>query len=258
MPEQAQRNNLTACGVTFHAQSSYRSPDARPSHHTPARQKAFSGPAFGWVGANEEACVSPPMSQSAPFPIGLATMSGTDERAQRDERWSALMARAQSGDARAYDTLLRECVPLLRAICRQRLREPAEVEDAVQDTLLTLHRVRATYDPERPFRPWIAAIAERRALDRGRGVARGLARLTELEAADHIGMDGDAEAKLLSADLRAAVGELPAAQRTALQLTKIEALSLAEASARSGMSMGALTVATPRAVLTLRRKFGKE
>ena len=162
------------------------------------------------------------------------------------------------GDARAYDTLLRECLPLLRAICRQRLRSPAEVEDAVQDTLLTLHCVRATYDPARPFRPWIAAIAERRALYRGRAMARGLVRHTELEAAEHIGVDGGAEGRLMSADLRSAVSELPASQRTALQLTKIEALSLAEASARSGMSMGALKVATHRAVLNLRRKFGSE
>lgn len=168
------------------------------------------------------------------------------------------MARAQAGDARAYDMLLRECLPLVRAICRRRLSGAAEAEDAVQDTLLTLHRVRATYDPERPFRPWIAAIAERRALDRGRGVARGLARHTVLEAADHVGADGDAEARLASADLRAAVSQLPAAQRTALQLTKIEALSLAEASQRSGMSMGALKVATHRAIQTLRRKIGKE
>lgn len=198
------------------------------------------------------------MSQLALLAFAFAAVSATDERLARDVRWSALMARAQIGDARAYDALLRECVPLLRAICRRRLHEPAEVEDAVQDTLLTLHRVRNTYDPARPFRPWIAAIAERRALDRGRVVARGLARNTELEAADHIGVDGDAEARLMSADLRAAVNELPASQRTALQLTKIEALSLAEASTRSGMSMGALKVATHRAVLTLRRKFGSK
>jgi RNA polymerase sigma-70 factor (ECF subfamily) len=195
-------------------------------------------------------------------------MSGTEdlpardargaEATARDQRWSELMGRAQAGDARAYDTLLRECLPLLRAICRRRLSNAAEAEDAVQDTLLTLHRVRATYDPARPFRPWIAAIAERRALDRGRGVARGLARHTVLEAADHVGAEGDAHSRLEAADLRAAVGELPASQRTALQLTKIEALSLAEASARSGMSMGALKVATHRAIQSLRRTLGKE
>ncbi len=217
-----------------------------------------SGPTWCRVGKDEGARVTMQMPQFALAPAGLLPVSEAEDRLARDARWSGLMAAAQQGDGRAYDTLLRECLPLLRAICRRRLAMAAEVEDAVQDTLLTLHRVRATYDPARPFRPWIAAIAERRALDRGRGVARGLARHTGLEAADHLGVEGDAEGRLISADLRAAVGELPTSQRTALQLTKIEALSLAEASARSGMSMGALRVATHRAILTLRRKFGME
>lgn len=185
-------------------------------------------------------------------------VSGAEERTARDARWAGLMQAAQAGDSRAYEALLRECLPLLRAICRQRLREPAEVEDAVQDTLLTLHRVRHTYDPARPFRPWIAAIADRRALDRLRGLARRRGREADLEAAEHVGVNGDAEARLLSADLRGALKGLPESQRTALQLTKIEALSLAEAAERSRMSIGALKVATHRAVQSLRRKLGGE
>ncbi len=202
---------------------------------------------------------------SATFPLpgplpGLALRRVTDDadRTARDERWAGWMQAAQQGDSRAYEQLLRECLPLLRAICRQRLREPAEVEEAVQDTLLTLHRVRHTYDPSRPFRPWLAAIADRRALDRLRSLARRRGREAELEAAEHVGVAGDAEARLLSADLREAVRELPASQRTALQLTKIEAMSLAEASERSRMSIGALKVATHRAVQSLRRKLGGE
>jgi RNA polymerase sigma-70 factor (ECF subfamily) len=190
--------------------------------------------------------------------LGPGRVSETVDRPARDARWSGLMQAAQAGDSRAYQTLLRECLPLLRAVCRQRLREPAEVEDAVQDTLLTLHRVRHTYDPARPFRPWIAAIADRRALDRLRSLARRRGREADLEAARHMGVAGDAEARLLSADLRSAVQDLPESQRQALQLTKIEALSLAEASERSRMSIGALKVATHRAVQSLRRKLGSE
>lgn len=93
------------------------------------------------------------MSQTACLPLGPVRVSGAEDRLVRDARWSDLMARAQAGDARAYDALLRECLPLLRAICRQRLRDAAEVEDAVQDTLLTLHRVRATYDRRAPSAP---------------------------------------------------------------------------------------------------------
>lgn len=182
----------------------------------------------------------------------------TAERDAADARWSALMASAQDGDGRAYETLLREILPLLRAICRARLRDPSDVEDAVQDALLTLHRVRATYDPSRPFRPWVAAIAERRALDRGRGRGRRLARETGLgDAADIAAPQRrDAEANAAAAQLRRAVAELPPAQRTALSLTKIEELPLADAATRSGMTVGALKVATHRAMRTLRRRLG--
>ncbi|WP_240791075.1 RNA polymerase sigma factor [Roseomonas sp. AR75] len=185
------------------------------------------------------------------------------DRDARDARWSGLMAAAQAGDSRAYDALLRECLPLLRAICRARLRNAADVEDAVQDALLTIHRVRNTYDPSRPFRPWLAAIAERRALDRGRSRGRSSAREVDIEAANDVAAPGrDAEAELAlrmeAVALRQAVGELPQAQRTALGLTKIEDLSLAEASGRSGMSVGALKVATHRALRSLRRRFGVE
>lgn len=168
------------------------------------------------------------------------------------------MAAAQDGDARAYEALLREVLPLLRAICRARLRDPSDVEDAVQDALLTLHRVRATYDPSRPFRPWLSAIAERRALDRGRSRGRRLARETGLEDAADIAAPArqNAEADAAAAQLRRAVAELPPAQRTALSLTKIEDLPLADAATRSGMTVGALKVATHRAIRTLRRRLG--
>jgi RNA polymerase sigma-70 factor (ECF subfamily) len=183
------------------------------------------------------------------------------DRDARDVRWSRMMAAAQAGDARIYDMLLRECLPLLRAICRSRLRDPSDVEDAVQDALLTIHRVRDTYDPSRPFQPWLAAIAERRALDRGRSRGRRAGREVEIEVAANVvspepGADAEVDSRRAAATLRQAVEELPSAQRTALGLTKIEGLSLAEASQRSGMTVGALKVATHRALQSLRRRFG--
>lgn len=185
----------------------------------------------------------------------------TSERDARDLRWSCLMAAAQGGDGRAYEQLLRECLPLLRTICRRRLRDATEAEDAVQDTLLTIHRVRESYNAARPFRPWLVAIAERRALDRGRSRGRRAGREVPIDGADEIASlepssEVGLDAQRAVATLREAVQELPPAQRTALGLTKIEDLSLAEASQRSGMSIGALKVATHRAMGALRRRFG--
>ncbi|WP_137125343.1 sigma-70 family RNA polymerase sigma factor [Roseomonas sp. HF4] len=178
-----------------------------------------------------------------------------------DGRWEAWMVAAQAGDGRSYDLLLRDCLPLLRAIARRRIADFHEAEDAVQDTLLTIHRMMATYDPSRPVRPWIAAIAERRCIDRLRRRGRGAGREAPLD--DHAetlaapaGETG--EDRIAGRQLRDAVAELPESQRTALRLAKLEDLPLAEAAARSGLSVGALKVATHRALKTLRRRLGVE
>jgi RNA polymerase sigma-70 factor, ECF subfamily len=182
-----------------------------------------------------------------------------------DGEWEGLMAAAQAGDARAYDQFLRAVLPLLRAVARRRIQGAAEAEDAVQDALLTIHQLRHSYDPQRPVRPWLVAIAERRAVDRLRRHGRRARRESPLddfgetlaEPGTNTGMNAG-EGRVAAAELRAAVAELPPAQRTALALAKLEDLPLAEASARSGMSVGALKVATHRAVKALRRRLGVE
>jgi RNA polymerase sigma-70 factor (ECF subfamily) len=171
------------------------------------------------------------------------------------------MAAAQAGDARAYDSLLRAALPMLRIIARRRIRDPTEAEDAVQDALLTIHRLRDTYDPGRPIRPWLVAITERRAIDRLRRSGRRAGREAPIDDFGETLPDAGAnrgEERVAAAELRAAVAALPQAQRTALGLAKLEDLPLAEASARSGMSVGALKVATHRAVKALRKRLGVE
>jgi DNA-directed RNA polymerase specialized sigma24 family protein len=84
----------------------------------------------------------------------------------RDTDWAILMAHAQDGDRSAYQRLLREITPYLRSLAARRHRDPSDVEDAVQDILLTVHAIRHTFDPTRPFGPWLVTIANRRFIDR--------------------------------------------------------------------------------------------
>ena len=58
---------------------------------------------------------------------------------------------------------------------RQGVR-PASVDDVVQETLLTIHRARQTYDPGRSFTAWLRMIAQRRAIDGLRRAGRTGAR----------------------------------------------------------------------------------
>ncbi|PZW49089.1 RNA polymerase ECF family sigma subunit [Humitalea rosea] len=187
-----------------------------------------------------------------PMPASVAAM--------RDEAgaWEVWMVAAQAGDGAAYTAVLRACVPYLRGVARRRLREPSSIEDAVQDTLLSIHRLRHTWDPERPLRPWLAAIADRRAIDVARREGRRQGREVDLaplaETLASAGEDG--EAASAAHQLRVAISELPESQRTALRLAKLENLPLAEAAARSGLSVGALKVATHRAMASLRKRLG--
>ncbi|TGQ52300.1 sigma-70 family RNA polymerase sigma factor [Mesorhizobium sp. M1C.F.Ca.ET.193.01.1.1] len=175
----------------------------------------------------------------------------------RELDWSILMARAQDGDANAYRRLLEGITPYLRAHAARCHRNPSDVEDAIQDILLTLHAARATYDPARPFAPWLTAIARRRLIDRLRRQGRRRAFETEFELAHEAfaGQPTNLEDMTNIHEIATALDRLPPGQREAVLLTKIEGLSLKEASAASGMSVAALKVATHRAVQRLRRFF---
>jgi RNA polymerase sigma-70 factor, ECF subfamily len=178
--------------------------------------------------------------------------------ADRDLEWSILMARAQDGDSRAYRCLLEEVTPYLRSLAASRHRDPSDAEDAVQDILLTIHATRQTYDPSRPFRPWLVTIANRRLVDRLRRQGRLRSRETALTS-DHETFPArqanlDEEVSY-SHELRAALDNLPPGQREAIRLLKLQEMSLKEAATATGLSVTALKGATHRALKNLRKRL---
>ena len=176
--------------------------------------------------------------------------------------WWRLMARAQGGDAAAYATLLRAMVPVLRGYAARRLGEGPDAEDAVQEMLIAVHAIRHTYDPARPFGPWLLTIARRRVIDQLRRRSRRLEREAPEAAVER--PDATDELGPLAATIRlvevraalAAVADLPPRQREAVRLLRLEQLALDEAATASGQSVGALKVACHRALKSLQRALG--
>lgn len=168
------------------------------------------------------------------------------------------MASAQDGDRQAYARLLEEVAPYLRRLASQRLGNADDVEDAVQDILLTIHAIRHTYDPQRPFGPWLVTIASRRVTDRIRRRVFLRAREVPLSA-EHETLSGPrsnlSEERADGHRLRDIIEGLPPAQRWAVKLLKLRQLSLKEAAEESGMSIGALKSAGHRAIKALRAKL---
>lgn len=181
--------------------------------------------------------------------------------ADRDRARATLMARAQVGEREAYRRLLEDITPFIRRLAARRLGDPSEVEDAVQDVLLTIHVIRHTYDPTRPFAPWLTAIANRRIIDRARRQMRSDLRQVPLSPKHETLSTPGANLQDAGSDaaiLRAAIESLPSGQRQAIKLLKLGEMSLKEAAAASGMSVGALKVATHRAVNALRKLLGDQ
>jgi RNA polymerase sigma factor (sigma-70 family) len=187
--------------------------------------------------------------------------SGQERPAARELDWSIYMTRAQGGDREAYRRLLEDVTPYLRSIAARCFQNSGDIEDAVQEVLLTVHAVRHTYDPARPFGPWLVAIANRRVVDGLRRQGRSKAREVALDIEHETFAAPQANLAETASDgrvLRDAIEQLPPGQRDAVRMVKLQEMSLKEAAAASGMSVAALKVATHRALKNLRKIFGKQ
>jgi RNA polymerase sigma-70 factor (ECF subfamily) len=181
-------------------------------------------------------------------------------RAEIDRRLTAAMAAAQEGDRAAYETVLRDCVPIVQRIARRQGAAADFLDDVVQDVLVTVHGARATYDPSRSFVAWLTAITQRRTIDilRKRG-RRGAREVYAPEAFDtHAGDDNperDAVRQAEATQLRAFVDQLPEGQREAVRTLALEEYSLEAASKVTGRTKTSLKVNLHRAIKTLRGRM---
>lgn len=191
----------------------------------------------------------------------------TGPAGKRDDaaRWAQLMVNAQRGDRIAYHALLTEITPYLRAMAKRYLGHRDDAEDAVQEILITVHDIRHTYEPGRPFKPWLSTIAARRCIDLLRKRTRRLDSETDSEGAYEFDRDEAdtpeqaAERKQSHQVLRKAIAVLPLKQKEAIQLLHLKELSLSEASEGNSQHAGALKVACHRAIKALERALaGRE
>jgi RNA polymerase sigma factor (sigma-70 family) len=186
-----------------------------------------------------------------------------DDTQPDDARRRAWMTAAQAGDQGAYGSLLRDCVGMIEKVARRQGVPADRVDDVVQDTLMTIHRARQTYDPTRSFNAWLAVLAQRRAVDLMRKTGRqavrevhaplAYERHSDESAAGPRSAYGSEEAHRLGE----AVADLPLRQREAVQLLVLQERSLAETAAATGRSKGSLKVNLHRALKSLRARLGQ-
>jgi RNA polymerase sigma factor (sigma-70 family) len=172
------------------------------------------------------------------------------------------MAAAQVGDRVAYERLLHDCIPFIKRVARGQGVRFDCIDDVVQETLLTVHQARHTYDPNRSFTAWLRTIAQRHAIDGLRRAARTRTREVHAPHAylNHSDSSGHPEETVSQTDhakvLNFALSKLSAGQRDAVEHLALQSRSLAQTATVTGRSTGSLRLDWHRALKTLRAQFG--
>jgi RNA polymerase sigma-70 factor (ECF subfamily) len=175
------------------------------------------------------------------------------KRLEHSRLRAQLMERLQQGDADACRKLLDNIGPSLTYFLRRHVADPHEVEDVYQEVFMAIFEARHTYEPGRPFEPWLFAIARNIAVDYSR--RRWTRSHWEELVAEPPEQLADASTAV-APELRAVLAELPPDQREAFSMLKLDGLSVEVAAARAGISVGALKVRAHRAYKSLKKVVG--
>lgn len=162
------------------------------------------------------------------------------------------MRAALAGDAPAYESLLSDLAVALRRTVRALMaragRGNADVEDIVQEALLAVHLKRGTWNPAKPFAPWVNAIVRYKVVD---ALRRQKVRLHEQIEDIAEAVAAPAEEEGAAGDVERLLVHLDARQQRIVRASSIEGRSMAEIAAELGMTGGAVRVALHRALKKL-------
>ena len=178
----------------------------------------------------------------------------TDEKPELN----LLMAAAQQGDKSAYRELLQHVSGMLRGYVSKRLSDKDSVEDVVQEVLMAVHKARHTYHADRPFEPWMFAIAHFKLQDHLRGYYKHGKNNESFE--DYHSPSDETEENVTFSDLTGeslddALGVLNEKQRNIIIKTRVEGYTNKEVAQQLNMTETAVKVAGHRALKKLKERY---
>ena len=182
--------------------------------------------------------------------------SNSDQVTDTGDNLATLMRQSLNGDTQAYAVLLKETARLLRPYLSKRIYANSEVDDVLQEILLSIHKARHTYNGERPYKPWMYAIAKFRLQDHLRAhYADHLHDAEDLSELEEILPDDVTETGFSYQSISMEVEKLPEKQATILRLMHQEGYTAKEVAEKIGMNESAVKVAAHRAYKILRERL---
>jgi len=174
--------------------------------------------------------------------------------AEHTDNLEMLMRQALAGDKEAYAALLRETSHFLRPFLMKHLGGSSEVDDLLQEILISIHKARHTYDGERPYKPWAYAIAKFRLQDHLRAhYVDHLRQAVELSEVENNLPQAVTESDFTYESISGEVQKLPPKQAAILRMLHQEGYTAKEVAEKIGMKESAVKVAAHRAYKLLRK-----
>ena len=166
--------------------------------------------------------------------------------AYNQNRWDGWMRAALMGDRESYRLLLEDLRHWLLAYFSRRV-DRAAAEDLVQDSLLTLHNKRQTYDPTQPVGPWVATIARHRLIDYLRRSRQAI----DVELDENMAEQDPAGDPTAGRDVETLLKTIPTAQADVIRLVKLQDVSIEDAARQTGHSPSSVKVMIHRGMKKL-------
>ena len=180
-------------------------------------------------------------------------MSPAEPRAGLSD--AALVAAIRSGKESAMAELYDRYSGVVYSVSLRVLGDTGAAEDVLQEVFLQLWRNPDLFDSSRGnLAPWLAVIARNRSID-GLRKRRPESDVEDVVLSVEPDMAGDADRAMAMNKVRVVLGEMPAAQRSALEMAYFEGLSHSEISAKTGEPLGTVKTRIRTGLLTLRKAF---
>lgn len=164
---------------------------------------------------------------------------------------AALLGAGLAGDNASYAEFLSRIAPLLRRVTGRSIAA-ADVEDVVQEILISVHKARHTYDGSRALMPWLMAIARFRITDHLRKHYAHM-RHQMCDIADYENILADVtEDSSMNESIDELLEGVSEKDRKILTMMHTEGYTAKEVGARIGMKESAVKVAAHRAIKKIR------
>lgn len=164
-----------------------------------------------------------------------------------------LLSAIRSGNTDAMAMLYDRYSSIVYAVALRVLSDTAAAEDVMQEVFMRLWRSPETFDSSRgSLGPWLAVIARNRAID----VLRKRHPETDIEdvvVSVEPDMAGEAERARAMEKVRGALGAMPPAQRSALEMAYFEGLTHTEIAAKTGEPLGTIKTRIRAGLVALRK-----